>query len=180
MLISERGIRPTHFLPGSEWSKVYNLYRDDPGSSMPTTSGTGPPVISTSEITSSRTNGFSNHVSTANGTAVVEPSPPADSSPLIINERHRHRWEVNPAYVETLESAGMDFVGRDDSGKRMEIIELKDHPYFVGVQFHPEYLSRVLRPSKPFLGLVAASAGILPEIMSGKGRTSSMMEDGER
>ena len=74
----------------------------------------------------------------------------------------------------------MDFIGRDDTGKRMEILELKDHPYFVGVQFHPEYLSRVLRPSKPFLGLVAASAGILPEIMSGKGRRSSMMEDGER
>ena len=74
----------------------------------------------------------------------------------------------------------MDFVGRDDSGKRMEILELKDHPYFVGVQFHPEYLSRVLRPSKPFLGLVAASAGILPEIMSGNGRRPGMMEDGER
>ena len=74
----------------------------------------------------------------------------------------------------------MDFVGRDDSGKRMEILELKDHPYFVGVQFHPEYLSRVLRPSKPFLGLVAASAGILPEILSGNGRRPSMLEDGDR
>ena len=73
----------------------------------------------------------------------------------------------------------MNFVGRDDSGKRMEILELKDHPFFVGVQFHPEYLSRVLRPSKPFLGLVAASAGILPEIMSGKGRMASFMENGE-
>lgn len=73
----------------------------------------------------------------------------------------------------------MNFVGRDDSGKRMEILELKDHPFFVGVQFHPEYLSRVLRPSKPFLGLVAASAGILPEIMSGKGRRASSMEDRE-
>lgn len=73
----------------------------------------------------------------------------------------------------------MNFVGRDDSGKRMEILELKDHPFFVGVQFHPEYLSRVLRPSKPFLGFVAASAGILPEIMSGKRRRASLMEDGE-
>lgn len=174
------GLRPTHFLPGSEWSKVYNLYRNDPGSSMPTTNGTAPLATSTSDIASSSINGFSNHSSTANGTAVEVPSPPAGSSPLIINERHRHRWEVNPAFVETLESAGMDFIGRDDSGKRMEILELKDHPYFVGVQFHPEYLSRVLRPSKPFLGLVAASAGILPEVLSGKGRRSSMMEDGER
>ena len=147
---------------------------------MPTLHGTARPVTSTSEIASSPINGFSDRFSTANGTAVEVPSPLADSSPLIINERHRHRWEVNPAYVETLESAGMDFIGRDDSGKRMEILELKDHPYFVGVQFHPEYLSRVLRPSKPFLGLVAASAGILPEIMSGKGRRLSMMEDGER
>ena len=73
----------------------------------------------------------------------------------------------------------MNFVGRDDSGKRMEILELKDHPFFVGVQFHPEYLSRVLRPSKPFLGLVAASAGILPEILSGKGRRHSSMGNEE-
>ena len=118
-------------------------------------------------------NDTSNSVSTANGTAVQEPSPSSDPSPLVINERHRHRWEVNPAYVETLESAGLNFIGRDDSGKRMEILELKDHPYFVGVQFHPEYLSRVLRPSKPFLGFVAASAGILPDILCGKsGRAS--------
>ena len=115
---------------------------------------------SNSDATSSSTNGKSNHVCTANGTAVHEPSSSSEPSPLIINERHRHRWEVNPAYVEMLEDAGMNFVGRDDSGKRMEILELKDHPFFVGVQFHPEYLSRVLRPSKPFLGLVAASVGI--------------------
>ena len=132
---------------------------------------------SDSDFTAPLTNGSSNHISTANGTAVHEPSP--ERSPLIINERHRHRWEVNPAYVETLESAGMNFVGRDDSGKRMEVLELKDHPFFVGVQFHPEYLSRVLRPSKPFLGLVAASAGILPKIMSGKARRASSMENGE-
>lgn len=73
----------------------------------------------------------------------------------------------------------MNFIGRDDSGKRMEILELRDHPFFVGVQFHPEYLSRVLRPSKPFLGFVAASAGILPEMMSGKARRASLMEEGE-
>lgn len=173
------GNRPTHFQPGSEWSKVYNLYRNDPGSSMPTANGTCPSKSSNSDVASSPKTGSANNVSTANGTMVQEPSPSSDSSPLIINERHRHRWEVNPAYVETLESAGMNFVGRDDSGKRMEILELEDHPFFVGVQFHPEYLSRVLRPSKPFLGLVAASAGILPEIMSGKWRKASLMEDGE-
>ncbi|KAL9136899.1 MAG: hypothetical protein Q9175_001905 [Cornicularia normoerica] len=173
------GIRPTRFQPGSEWSKIYNLYWNDPCSSMPTLNDTPPSITSNIAITSSPTNGISNHFSTANGTAVQEPCASSDTSPLIINERHRHRWEVNPAYVETLESAGMNFVGRDDSGNRMEILELKDHPFFVGVQFHPEYLSRVLRPSKPFLGLVAASAGILPEIMSGKGRRASLMEDRE-
>jgi len=53
----------------------------------------------------------------------------------------------------------------------MEILELKDHPYFVGVQFHPEYLSRVLEPSKPYLGFVAASAGCL-EVVTGRAKRS--------
>lgn len=80
-----------------------------------------------------------------------------------VNERHRHRYEVNPAYIDRLADAGLTFIGKDDKGERMEILELKDHPWFVGVQFHPEYLSRVLAPSKPYLGFVAASAGILDE-----------------
>lgn len=79
-------------------------------------------------------------------------------------ERHRHRYEVNPQMVETLEKAGLTFIGKDEKGERMEIIELKGHPWFVGVQFHPEYLSRVLAPSKTFLGFFAASAGCLDEI----------------
>ncbi|KAL1623309.1 CTP synthase ura7 [Neofusicoccum ribis] len=81
-----------------------------------------------------------------------------------ILERHRHRYEVNPEYIERLEKGGLNFVGKDEKGERMEIIELKEHPYFVGVQYHPEYLSRVLEPSKPYLGFVAASAGCLPQI----------------
>ncbi|KAF1986681.1 putative CTP synthase [Aulographum hederae CBS 113979] len=85
-------------------------------------------------------------------------------SESVILERHRHRYEVNPAYIERLEAAGLSFIGKDDKGERMEIIEMKDHPYFVGVQFHPEYLSRVLNPSKPYLGFVAASAGCLDKI----------------
>ena len=79
-------------------------------------------------------------------------------------ERHRHRYEVNPEYIEKLSKAGLPFVGKDDRGERMEIVELKDHPFFVGVQFHPEFMSRVLRPSPPYLGFVAASAGILDEV----------------
>ncbi|EKG10892.1 CTP synthase [Macrophomina phaseolina MS6] len=81
-----------------------------------------------------------------------------------ILERHRHRYEVNPEYIERLEKAGLNFIGKDEKGERMEIIELKEHPYFVGVQYHPEYLSRVLEPSKPYLGFVAASAGCLSTI----------------
>ena len=81
-----------------------------------------------------------------------------------IQERHRHRYEVNPDYIAQLEEAGMTFVGKDETGVRMEVIELKDHPWFVGVQFHPEYLSRVLHPSQPYLGFIAASAGMLEEV----------------
>lgn len=83
-----------------------------------------------------------------------------------VNERHRHRYEVNPDYVERLSTAGMSFIGKDEKGVRMEIVELQDHPWFVGVQFHPEYLSRVLRPSPPYLGFFAASAGILDTVIA--------------
>ena len=82
----------------------------------------------------------------------------------IIDERHRHRYEVNPDYIDQLTENGLNFIGKDDKSERMEVVELQDHPWFVGVQFHPEYLSRVLRPSPPYLGLVAASAGVLDEV----------------
>ena len=84
-----------------------------------------------------------------------------------INERHRHRYEVNPEYIDKLQSNGLTFIGKDETGVRMEVIELQDHPWFVGVQFHPEYVSRVLHPSKPYLGFIAASAGVLEEIAKG-------------
>jgi CTP synthase len=71
-----------------------------------------------------------------------------------IDERHRHRYEVNPQYIEACEKAGMKFVGRSDDNKRMEILELENHPYFVAVQYHPEYISRPLKPSAPYLGLI--------------------------
>lgn len=81
-----------------------------------------------------------------------------------ILERHRHRYEVNPSFIDQLEKGGLSFVGKDDAGVRMEVVEIKDHPWYVGVQFHPEYLSRVLDPSRPYLGFVAASAGLLGQI----------------
>jgi CTP synthase len=72
-------------------------------------------------------------------------------------ERHRHRFEVNPEYIDELEKEGMVFSGRSASGTRMEILELPDHPYFVGTQFHPEFRSRPGKPSPPFVGLVGAA-----------------------
>lgn len=78
-----------------------------------------------------------------------------------VEERHRHRYEVNPEYVSQFEEKGMKFVGRDVEGERMEIMEIKDHPYFVGVQYHPEYISRPIRPSPPYLGLILAAIGKL-------------------
>jgi CTP synthase len=75
-----------------------------------------------------------------------------------IHERHRHRYEINPAYIAKLEDAGLRFVGRSDDGRRMEVLELKGHPYFIASQFHPELRSRPLRPSPIHLGLVRAAA----------------------
>jgi CTP synthase len=75
-------------------------------------------------------------------------------------ERHRHRYEVNPEYIDDLEAAGLVFSGR--SGNRMEILELPDHPYFLGTQFHPEFRSRPGRASPPFVGLVRAVLGDEP------------------
>jgi len=76
-----------------------------------------------------------------------------------VDERHRHRYEVNPELIEQLEAAGMTFVGKDETGQRCEILELPDHPYFVAVQYHPEFKSRPGRPSPPFLGLILAASG---------------------
>ncbi len=67
-------------------------------------------------------------------------------------ERHRHRYEVNLDYIDDLEAGGMVFSGT--SGNRMEILELSDHPYFFGTQYHPEFRSRPTRPSPPFVGFV--------------------------
>mmetsp|Transcript_25236 Transcript_25236/g.24190 ORF Transcript_25236/g.24190 Transcript_25236/m.24190 type:complete len:660 (-) Transcript_25236:1577-3556(-) len=78
-----------------------------------------------------------------------------------VMERHRHRYEVNPALVSSLETAGLQFTGRntDRSGERMEVVELdqEEHPYFIGAQFHPEFTSRPEKPNPLFLGLLQAS-----------------------
>ncbi|KAK9803353.1 hypothetical protein WJX73_007619 [Symbiochloris irregularis] len=71
-----------------------------------------------------------------------------------VDERHRHRYEVNPTLVDQFEAKGLRFVGKDESGQRMEVVELSNHPFFVACQFHPEFKSRPGRPSALFLGLV--------------------------
>ena len=78
-----------------------------------------------------------------------------------IEERHRHRYEINPKYIAELEEGGLKFVGHDEDNLRMEIAELVGHNYYIATQFHPEYLSRPLKPAPPFLGLILASVGKL-------------------
>ncbi|XP_039274579.1 CTP synthase 2-like isoform X2 [Styela clava] len=82
-----------------------------------------------------------------------------------IEERHRHRYEVNPSLTHLFEEKGFRFVAQDTEGVRMEAIELDDHPFFVGIQSHPEFKSRPLEPSPPYLGFILASCGKLPQYM---------------
>ena len=76
-----------------------------------------------------------------------------------INERHRHRYEVNPKYIQTLEKGGLVFSGKSPDGKLMEIAELPKvkHPFFLGTQFHPEFLARPLRPHPLFTAFMKAA-----------------------
>ena len=76
---------------------------------------------------------------------------------LDINERHRHRYEVNNAYVEKLQKAGMVMSGICPENQLVEIIELADHPWFVGCQFHPEYKSRPMQPHPLFASFIEAT-----------------------
>lgn len=75
----------------------------------------------------------------------------------VVFERHRHRYEVNPKYREQLEEAGLVMSGNSPDGLLAEIIELADHPFFIATQFHPEFLSRPLRPHPLFASFMKAS-----------------------
>lgn len=87
-------------------------------------------------------------------------------NPEYVDERHRHRFEVNPELKHHFEKKGLQFVGEDEKGERMEVIELEDHCYFVGVQYHPEFTSRPIKPSPPYFGLLLAAAGKLQGYLS--------------
>jgi CTP synthase len=74
-----------------------------------------------------------------------------------VNERHRHRFEFNNAYIKDFEAKGMQITGINPDTKLAEIVEIKNHPYFIGVQFHPEYKSTVLNPHPLFIKFVKAA-----------------------
>ena len=76
-----------------------------------------------------------------------------------VDERHRHRFEFNNNFKAEFEKAGMVFSGISPDGKLVEIAEIANHPYMVGSQFHPEFLSRPMRPHPLFVGLVKAAKG---------------------
>jgi CTP synthase len=74
-----------------------------------------------------------------------------------INERHRHRYEVNKNYEEKLNDKGVNFSGFSPDGLLPEIVEIKDHPWFIGVQFHPELKSKPFDPHPLFKSFIKAS-----------------------
>ena len=75
----------------------------------------------------------------------------------LVHERHRHRYEINIAYRDQIEAAGMIFSGLSPDGRLPEIVELPDHPWFIGVQFHPELKSRPMEPHPLFRSFIAAA-----------------------
>jgi CTP synthase len=76
-----------------------------------------------------------------------------------IKERHRHRYEFNDRYLNDFENAGMKAVGLNPDTNLVEVIEIPSHKWFVGVQFHPEYSSTVLKPHPLFVAFVKAALG---------------------
>ncbi|KKR52166.1 MAG: CTP synthase, partial [Candidatus Woesebacteria bacterium GW2011_GWD2_40_19] len=77
---------------------------------------------------------------------------------LVLNERHRHRYEFNNKYRERFEKAGFVISGTSPDGNLVEAIELKGHKFFVGTQYHPEYISRALSPHPLFVKFLEAAA----------------------
>ena len=75
----------------------------------------------------------------------------------MISERHRHRYEYNNYYREQLESAGLKCSGLSPDRNLVEIVEIKEHPYFIAAQFHPELKSRPNNPAPLFVGLIKAA-----------------------
>ena len=75
-----------------------------------------------------------------------------------INKRHRHRYEINKEYITEFEKNGLVFTADSDNGKRMEMLEIPTHKFYLGVQFHPEFNSRPGFPEESFSAFIKASA----------------------
>eukprot|EP00916_Digyalum_oweni_P024706 GHVL01040851.1.p1 GENE.GHVL01040851.1~~GHVL01040851.1.p1 ORF type:complete len:637 (-),score=108.64 GHVL01040851.1:1336-3246(-) len=102
----------------------------------------------------------------------------------IVYERHRHRYEVNPAYIDelcksepNLRFSGVNRDKQTTEDVRMEILEIQNHPFFFGCQFHPEFLSQPLKPSPPFLAFVLASAGMLQQRLEEGGGVLKLLSE---
>jgi len=90
--------------------------------------------------------------------SLLEPSKSAEAyGNKQISERHRHRFEFNNKYKDLYEQAGMRSVGINPDSGLVEIVEISDHPWFVGTQFHPELKSTVLNPHPLFVGFLKAA-----------------------
>jgi CTP synthase len=76
---------------------------------------------------------------------------------LTISERHRHRYEFNPMYEDSLRKAGLFISGKNPEHDLVEIVEIKDHPWFLGCQFHPEFKSKPIDPHPLFKAFIGAS-----------------------
>ena len=98
----------------------------------------------------------------------------------IAYERHRHRFEVNNAYRDRLSEAGMRFSGVSPDGRLVEYIELRDHPWFVATQAHPELKSRPNRPHPLFRDFVGAAAGPLPAPARKRGAAAAVTVESSR
>jgi CTP synthase len=93
---------------------------------------------------------------------------------LKISERHRHRYEFNNKYLPAFEDAGMKATGTNPESGLVEIMEIKNHPWFVGVQFHPELKSTVLNPHPLFVDFVRAM------LETGAGKQMTLMPKSEK
>ncbi len=93
-----------------------------------------------------------------------------------IEERHRHRYEFNNEYLSSFENAGMLPVGKNPKTGLVEAVELKDHPFYVGVQYHPEYKSTVENPHPLFVGFVKAALGAQEDRLASKKAPAATLE----
>ena len=92
-----------------------------------------------------------------------------------ISERHRHRYEVNIKYKNEFEKKGLIFSGLSPDGTLPEIIELKNHPWFIGVQFHPELKSRIVKVHPLFRDFIAAAVNVKHQSQYTRSRTKKVL-----